>query len=55
MSTMFCDDNELSNHTRINLVDELTDSETIILAAHFGETTAGLIESNDQERLFRLI
>ena len=55
MSTMFCDDKELSNQTRINLVNELTDSETVILAAHFGDTTAGLIESNDQERQFRLI
>ena len=52
---MFCDDKELSNQTRINLVNELTDSETVILAAHFGGTTAGLIESNDQERQFRLI
>ena len=55
MSTMFCDDPEQSNQTRVNLVDELTDSNTIVLAAHFADTTAGVIESKNSSRMFKLI
>ena len=55
MSTMFCDDPQQSNQTRIKLVDELTDSNTIVLAAHFADTSAGVIESTNDSRMFKLI
>ena len=55
MSTMFCDDPKQSNQTRIKLVDELTDSNTIVLAAHFADTSAGVIESTKDSRMFKLI
>ena len=55
MSTVFCHDQIQSNETRIKLVDELTDSNTIILAAHFADTSAGIIQSTDDSRMFKLI
>ena len=55
MSTMFCDNPDQSNQTRIKLVDELTDSNTIVLAAHFADTSAGVIESTNDSRMFKLI
>ena len=55
VSTVFCDDKALSNETRVKIVDELTDSNTIVLAAHFSGTTAGVIKSNNNSRRFDLI
>ena len=55
LSTMFCADKIKSNEQRIKLVDDLTDTETIILAAHFGGSTAGKIISSKDSREFFLI
>ena len=52
---MFCADKIKSNEQRIKLVDDLTDTETIILAAHFGGSTAGKIISSKDSREFFLI
>ena len=55
LSTMFCADKTKSNEQRIKLVDQLTDTETIVLAAHFCGSTAGRIISNNESREFLLI
>ena len=55
VSTVFCDDKDLSNETRKTLVDNLTDTNIIVLAAHFSGTTAGIIESDNNSRRFDLI
>ena len=55
LSTMFCADKTQSNEQRIKLVDQLTDTETIVLAAHFCGSTAGRIISNNDSREFLLI
>ena len=54
-TTMFCDNKEQANETRIKLVDDLIDSETIILAAHFAGTTAGKIISESNNKKFILL
>jgi len=54
-ATMFCDNKEQANETRIKLVDDLIDSETIILAAHFAGTTAGKIVSESNNKKFILL
>ena len=55
LSTVFCDDKDLSNQTRMKIVDNLTDTNTVVLAAHFSGTTAGLINSHNNSRRFDLI
>ena len=55
LSTVFCDDKDLSNQTRMKIVDDLTDTNTVVLAAHFSGTTAGLINSHNNSRRFDLI
>jgi len=55
ISTVFCDDKDLSNETRVKIVDELTDSNTVVLAAHFSGSTAGVINSKNNSRRFDLI
>jgi glyoxylase-like metal-dependent hydrolase (beta-lactamase superfamily II) len=54
-TTMFCDNKEQANETRIKLVDDLIDSETIVLAAHFSGTTAGKIISESNNKKFILL
>ena len=44
-TTVFCDNKEQANKTRKLLVDELTDKDVTILAAHFSGPTAGRIIS----------
>jgi len=54
-TTMFCEDKEQANKTRMKLVDDLTDSDIIVLAAHFSGTTAGKIVSDSNGTKFNLL
>ena len=54
-TTMFCEDKEKANETRMKLVDDLTDSNIIVLAAHFSGTTAGKIVSDPKGTKFNLL
>ena len=52
---MFCEDKEQANKTRMKLVDDLTDSDIIVLAAHFSGTTAGKIVADSNGTKFNLL
>ena len=52
---MFCEDKEKANETRMKLVDDLTDSNIIVFAAHFSGTTAGKIVSDSKGTKFNLL
>jgi hypothetical protein len=52
---MFCEDKEKANETRIKLVDYLTDSDIVVLAAHFSGTTAGKIVADANGTKFNLL
>jgi len=54
-TTMFCEDKEKANETRMKLVDDLTDSNIIVFAAHFSGTTAGKIVSDSKGTKFNLL
>jgi glyoxylase-like metal-dependent hydrolase (beta-lactamase superfamily II) len=54
-TTMFCEDKEKANETRIKLVDYLTDSDIVVLAAHFAGTTAGKIVADANGIKFNLL
>ncbi|MBP02916.1 MAG: hypothetical protein CMM25_08920, partial [Rhodospirillaceae bacterium] len=55
-TTVFCDNKEQANKTRKLLVDELTDKDVTILAAHFSGPTAGRIisQKNSGGRIFEI-
>jgi len=53
-TTMFCNDKEHANAQRVKFVDDYTDTDVTILAAHFGGPTAGYFVSSNGGRKFQI-
>ena len=50
-SSRFCEDPELSARSRARLLDEVCDSGTMVMAAHFPSPTAGVVEAEGGGRM----